>query len=200
MYSEVLHYYVHKKTNPLTQTQGGSATTLIKPKKIPTPTQNMGRGSPSSWVRRCRCLLAIVVVVVVVVIVAVSPCLLSSSSLALLLPVSTPRAVARSGGSWGCCGGGGAGRPCPCLPHRRGCHTVGGAGSCPLFCCRPPPHCCCRCLCACFLPWPHCSLSSPRKQLLVAVVGGAVVVLACPCRSSSCCPPCEQGRAAVVWA
>ena len=82
MYSEVLHYYVHKKTNPLTQTQGGSATTLIKPKKKnPAPTQNAGRGSPSSWVRRrlsprhrrcCRCRRFPMPVVLVVP--ATSPC------------------------------------------------------------------------------------------------------------------------------
>ena len=83
---------------------------------------------------------------------------LSLSSLALPLPISTPRVVAHSGGD-----GGGVGRP-----RRHGSQMVGGAGSCLL-------------LLACPFP-PLASLLQistprtgspfpPREQLLMAVVG-----------------------------
>jgi len=53
----------------------------------------------------------------------------------------------------------------------------------------------------CFsLSFSSCSPFPPRKQLLAAAVRGAVVVSIRPCRSSSPCPLCEQGLAAVVWA
>jgi hypothetical protein len=50
------------------------------------------------------------------------------------------------------------------------------------------------------LSFSSCTPFPPREQLLVAAVRGAVVVLDRPRRSSSCCPPCEQGLVAVVWA
>ena len=78
----------------------------------------------------------------------------------------------------------------------------------PPCCCPPPRHCCCLChpppLLSSFLPspslsfvlprchpsprspHPHCSLFPPHEQLLMAVVGGAVVVavVVMPCNSS----------------
>ena len=71
-----------------------------------------------SWVRRrCRFLAVVFVAVSLSVPVVVDARYLSLSSLALLLlPLSTPRTVARDGG-WGSCNGDrGGGRPRPRLP------------------------------------------------------------------------------------
>jgi hypothetical protein len=85
--SYVLHYYVHKKANPM-QMQGERVSILIidtKKKKNPAPTQNIAEGiMPSFWVRRPgRCLLIVVVAV--------------SSSLSWLSPLPRPCRP------WPCC-------------------------------------------------------------------------------------------------
>jgi len=131
-----------------------------------------------------RCLL------VIVVVVAVSPCLSSSSCplplpIVLLLPVSTPRAVARGGG-WGVLWWWWWWPSSSSWSLHSHC-TVGGAGSCPSFCCCPLPVSVPSPLLL-SLFWPRCFPSPPREKLLTALVG----------RPSTRDPPREQVRAAAV--
>ena len=160
-----MHHYVYKKTNPLTQTRGGNATTL---KKTPPPCKTRGGGSSIVWVRRRRCLL-------VVAVVAVSSC-----PLPLPLPV-VPGLTAPHFHTANSCSRRRFGvlwwwwwpSSSSSSPRRRS-RTVGFG---PSFCCHPPPRCCCCCWCARFIPWPRCSPSPPRKQLLGAAVGHGCHVL-----------------------
>jgi len=103
MYSEVLHYDVHNKTNPMRAREGRARRILIKTKIIIIPAPRAkrkgedraiipGASTPLSPPRRVR--------------------YISLSSLAFLFPVSTPRKAARDGGR----GSSGDGRPHPRLP------------------------------------------------------------------------------------
>ncbi len=165
MYSEVLHYYVHNKTNPTQTREGRARRILIKTKIIsPAPTQNaedraivLGASTPLSPPppppRRFP---------VLVVIAATSPCRpwpscspfppraqLPATAVGgpVVVVVMAVLILAFPWLSW--------------LSHSWGCWVVG-----------------CRTV-VIFLP--------------VVVGGGAVMVSARPCPSSSRCPPCEQG-------
>jgi hypothetical protein len=114
-------------------------------------------------------------------------CYLSLSSLASLLPISTPRAVARSGG-WGCSGGGG--HPHPRLPHCCGHRIVGVLGHARRSVVVLPHSCYRRWLC----PFPLLALL-PVLTPRAAARSGGWPSSSCP---STRDPPCEQWRAAAV--
>jgi hypothetical protein len=112
MYSEELHYYVHNKTNA-TQTREGRARILIRMKIIIIPPRKMqgredraivlGASMPLFPRHRHHCFP----VPVIVVVSATSPRQPGPSCspfplVLVMLPISTPWAVAR-GGSWGWC-------------------------------------------------------------------------------------------------
>jgi hypothetical protein len=206
MYSEVLHYYVHNKTNATQTREGRARRILIGTKKKSHPHAKRGEGSchhpgcvdgaassssSSPFPRPCH---------------RRRVRYFSRSSLAFLLPVSTPRTVARDGG-WGSGGGGGDGgdgHPRPRLPLV----VVVLAqlevlGHCLSLCFHPVSSCSQRQLAFvilsfhprsilrtvassgsgghCFSPsFSSCSPLPPREQLLAAAVGGAVMVSARP--------------------
>ena len=103
MYSEVLHYDVHNKTNPTRAREGRARRILIKMKIIIIPTPRAKRkGEDRAIIPGASTPL--------------SPprhvCYISLSSLAFLFPVSTPRKAARDSGQ----GSSGDGCPHPRLP------------------------------------------------------------------------------------
>ena len=102
MYSELLHCDVHNKTNPTQAQEGRARRILIRTKIIiiPAPARNARGGSchPPGCIDTG--------------VSSSSSSLCPPSSLAFLLPIPTPRTVARDGSR----GSSGDGRPHPRLP------------------------------------------------------------------------------------